>query len=65
MLLARLAIDESVQGSGLGAFLLRDAMVRVLAGAETVGGRVFLVHALDDEAKGFYLRFGFEQSANR
>jgi GNAT superfamily N-acetyltransferase len=62
VLLARLAVDRSVQGRGLGAFLLRDAMVRSLAVAAQVGVRVMLVHALDEGAQGFYLHHGFEPS---
>jgi GNAT superfamily N-acetyltransferase len=50
-LLARLAVDTSVQGHGIGAWLLRDAMLRTLAAAESVGIRVLLVHALDDGAR--------------
>ena len=62
VLLARLAVDRSVQEHGLGAFLLRDAMVRSLAVAAQVGVRVMLVHALDDGAREFYLHHGFEPS---
>lgn len=62
VLLARLAVDASAQGRGLGAWLLRDAMLRSLAAAEAVGMRVLLVHALDDRARAFYLRHGFEPS---
>jgi GNAT superfamily N-acetyltransferase len=61
-LLARLAIDQSVQGNGLGAWLLRDAMIRTLSAAEEVGIRVMLVHAIDDAAAAFYAKFGFEPS---
>lgn len=62
MLLARLAVDRTVQGKGLGAFLLRDAMVRALAVAEQAGMRLLLVHALNEDARAFYEHFGFEQS---
>lgn len=62
VLLSRLAVDSSVKGRGLGAFLLRDAMVRALAASEEIGARFLLVHALDDSARDFYLRFGFEAS---
>ena len=62
VLLARLAVDRSVQERGLGAFLLRDAMVRSLAVAAQVGIRVMLVHALDEDARDFYLHHGFEPS---
>ena len=61
-LLARLAVDVSVQGRGIGAWLLRDAMPRTLSAAESVGIRVLLVHALDADAQGFYKRHGFEAS---
>jgi GNAT superfamily N-acetyltransferase len=62
VLLARLAVDRSASGHGLGAWLLRDAMLRTLAAAEDLGIRAMLVHALDDNARRFYLRYGFEPS---
>lgn len=62
VLLARLAVDVSVSGRGVGAWLLRDAMVRTLAASETIGVRAMLVHAIDDEARAFYLRHGLEPS---
>jgi GNAT superfamily N-acetyltransferase len=61
-LLARLAVDATVQGHGLGAWLLRDAMLRMLSAAEEVGIRVMLVHAIDEQAAAFYEHFGFEPS---
>lgn len=61
-LLARLAVDSSVQGRGLGAWLLRDAMLRAVSVSNEMGIRAMLVHALDDSARQFYLRFGFEPS---
>jgi GNAT superfamily N-acetyltransferase len=60
VLLARLAVDVSVQGRGLGAWLLQDAMRRALSASQAVGMRVLLVHALDDRARAFYERWGFE-----
>jgi GNAT superfamily N-acetyltransferase len=62
VLLSRLAVDRSVQGCGIGAFALVDAMRRALAASGEIGARLLLVHALDDQAAGFYRRFGFEQS---
>jgi GNAT superfamily N-acetyltransferase len=62
VLLARLAVDRSAQGQGLGAWLLQDAMRRSLAAAENMGIRVLLVHALHAAARNFYERFGFEPS---
>jgi len=62
VLLARLAVDLSVAGRGLGAWLLGDAMTRTLAAAETIGVRAMLVHAIDQDTAAFYLRHGLEAS---
>jgi GNAT superfamily N-acetyltransferase len=62
VLLARRAVDESVQGRGIGAFLLRDAMTRAIAVSEEAGVRLMLVHAIHDGARAFYEHFGFEPS---
>jgi GNAT superfamily N-acetyltransferase len=62
VLLARLAVDTTVQRRGIGAWLLQDAMRRALSASEAVGMRVLLVHALDDTARSFYERWGFEPS---
>ena len=59
MLLARLAIARRWQGKGLGAGLLKDAMLRTLEAADIAGIRAFAVHAKDDNAKAFYERFDF------
>jgi GNAT superfamily N-acetyltransferase len=61
-LLGRLAVDRSRQGKGLGRALLRDAILRVLGAAETIGVRAILVHAISDEAKAFYESCGFTPS---
>lgn len=60
ILLARLAVDRSRQGQGLGSALLKDAILRTLAVAEAVGVRALLVHAKDAAAKAFYEHFDFE-----
>jgi predicted N-acetyltransferase YhbS len=62
VLLARLAVDVSQQGKGLGRELFRDATQRVVGAAETIGIRGLLVHAISDQAKSFYLALGFEPS---
>lgn len=62
VLLARLAVDASVTGRGVGAWLLRDAMTRTLAASETIGVRAMLVHAIDENAREFYIRHGLEPS---
>lgn len=62
VLLARLGVDVSVARRGLGAWLLRDAMLRTLTASGTVGVRAMLVHAIDEEARAFYIRHGLEPS---
>ena len=62
ILLARLAVDRSLQGRGIGAALLKDALIRTAAAADTIGARALLVHAQDGRAKAFYEHFGFESS---
>lgn len=61
-LLGRLAVDGHHQGKGIGRALLRDAILRVLAAADRIGVRAILVHALSDDAKAFYERWGFRPS---
>jgi GNAT superfamily N-acetyltransferase len=62
ILLARLAVDSTEQGKGLGAALLKDALLRTIQAAEIAGLRAMLVHAKDDSAKRFYEKVGFEPS---
>ncbi len=61
---ARLAVDTDVQGRGVGALLLRDALTRVLAAAEHVAIRAVVVHAMTTTAATFYVRFGFKPLAD-
>src|SRR5260370_5474415 len=62
ILLARLAVDQLERGKGLGAGLLKDALLRAAQAAGLIGCRAVLVHAKDEAAKAFYQRFGFESS---
>jgi GNAT superfamily N-acetyltransferase len=62
MLLARLAIDKSVHGAGLGKALLKDALLRTAQAADIAGIRAMLVHPKDEEAKAWYEKFDFEPS---
>jgi GNAT superfamily N-acetyltransferase len=59
MLLARLAVATSWQSKGLGAGLLKDAMMRTVQAADIAGIRAFTVHAKDDAARAFYAHFDF------
>lgn len=62
MVLARLAVDHRVQGRKLGASLLQDAVNRAVVVSQNAGVRALLVHALHDQAKAFYERYGFQSS---
>jgi predicted N-acetyltransferase YhbS len=62
VILARLAVDRTFQGKGLGSALLQDAVIRTTHAAEIAGIRALLVHAISAEAKRFYARFGFVPS---
>ena len=62
MVLARLAVARFHQGQGLGAGLLKDAIGRTMAAAAIAGIRPMVVHAKDQQTRGFYEHFGFRPS---
>ena len=62
ILLGRLAVDQNYQGMGIGKGMLRDAFFRARKAAELSAARALLVHSLDEEARQFYLRYGFTES---
>jgi len=59
MILGRLAVDKAFQGKGMGAGLLKDAVLRTGQAAQIAGIRALLVHAISDAAKRFYEGYGF------
>jgi GNAT superfamily N-acetyltransferase len=61
-LLARLAVDLSEKGTGLGRSLLKDAVLRAYQASDLVGSRAIVTHAKDESARAFYLRFQFAPS---
>lgn len=59
-LLARLALDQSLHGKGLGGELLLDALERVVEAADVASGRLLVVDAIDDQAAKFYRKYDFQ-----
>jgi len=59
VLLGRLAVDKSIQGQGLGEYLLIDALRRANHISRHIGFRAVEVHAIDEDARRFYLKYGF------
>ena len=57
--IGRLAVDLRSQGSGLGEFLLLDAIHRIVRAGDTIGVYAVVVDALHDHASAFYERYGF------
>tara|TARA_B100000508_G_C11462680_1_gene279997 strand:- start:1852 stop:2349 length:498 start_codon:yes stop_codon:yes gene_type:complete len=62
IVLGRLAVRADYQHQGLGRSLLKDAVLRALRISQEVGVKAMLVHALSEQAKHFYKRFGFVES---
>lgn len=56
--LARLGVDQSLQGQGLGGEMLFAAAERALAVANEVGGVALAIDAKDEAAAEWYARFG-------
>lgn len=65
VLLARLAVDTSFQGSGIGSKLLLHALTQIAVASRHVGFEVVLVHAIDRDAVTFYAQRGFTQFEDR
>lgn len=59
ILLARLAVDQTVRGQGLGRVLLLDALTRSLELSANLGIHAVEVDAIDEEARQYYHKYGF------
>ncbi|AND70645.1 N-acetyltransferase GCN5 [Dyella thiooxydans] len=62
VVLGRLAVHADWAGQGIGAGLLKDAVLRALRLSQELGIRALLCHALHEDAKRFYLHHGFVES---
>ncbi|MDE8344049.1 MAG: GNAT family N-acetyltransferase, partial [Acidocella sp.] len=58
----QLAVDATYAGKGVGSALLRHALERCVAAAETIGGRAVIVRAIDRQAEEFWKACGFMPS---
>jgi GNAT superfamily N-acetyltransferase len=58
--LGRLGVDLITKGQGLGKALLSDALQRSAAIAAQLGIYAVEVYALNEAARAFYLKFGFQ-----
>lgn len=59
ILLAKLAVDKSFRGRGVGAELLVCALEIIVAGAKRSGGKLIVVDAVDENAGEFYQHLNF------
>lgn len=64
-LLARLAVDKSVAGRGLGGQLLLAAALRCIRVIETVGGVLMIIDAKNERAANWYASYGAEPLKGR
>ncbi len=64
ILLAKLAVDTSLRGQGVGRDLLVEALERCVAAGEVVAARYVVVDAIDDHAASFYEKYGFQRIPN-
>lgn len=60
LLLGRLAVDQAAQGRRIGELLLVDAIERTYRSIGEIGGAGLYANALNDRAKAFYVRYGFQ-----
>lgn len=59
IVLGRLAVAQTHARRGIGAGLLKDALLRSIETSRIIGVRGVLVHAIDDDAAAFYRKFDF------
>jgi GNAT superfamily N-acetyltransferase len=64
-LLARLAVDKSVAGRGLGGQLLLAAALRCIRVTENVGGVLMIIDAKNEQAAHWYAGYGAEPLKGR
>ena len=63
-LIGRLAVQKALQGQGVGSRLLMSALIRAHKASGETGSRVCVVDTIDDDARRFYVRRGFQKLSN-
>jgi GNAT superfamily N-acetyltransferase len=58
-IIGRLAVARDLEGIGIGSGMLQDAFQRILQIAQSIGCAAIVVHAIDQDAVGFYAKFNF------
>ncbi len=51
--ICRLAVNNQYKGTGIGAYLLKDALLKIVAAAQIMGVFAVIVDAKSDEEKRF------------
>jgi len=59
MRIGKLAVNSSVQGQGVGKALLMECFKKAVSLSSEIGIFAITVDAFNDEAKAFYLKYGF------
>lgn len=62
--LAKLALDTSLHGMGLGGDLLMDAVAHIVRQADSSAGRFILVDPINAASAAFYLHHGFRATGD-
>ncbi len=63
-LIGRLAVSIQAQGTGIGKMLLANAVRRTQSISEDIAIYTMVVDAIDEQAEGFYKKFGFIELQN-
>lgn len=64
ILIGKLAVDQAMQGRGLGKRLLIHAFENAIDVSEFLGIYAVKVDAIDEQAKEFYQKFGFREMSD-
>jgi GNAT superfamily N-acetyltransferase len=64
ILIGRLAVDKKFKGQGYGAKTLAEALQKAKSVSREIGIKLIIVDALNEGAKNFYKKFGFDEFDN-